>query len=545
MDVIYERLKLNNIVSDNEEREHCLKTLNEILQSPDRDYETYLSSQALDQTIVEEIGEIDAELSILEKKLKKILVQNKEMVSTQILDETLNESLLHQLHEDLEQLWEMDPQNIQGNSNISPEKKDEQLISVDELLETDDTTKMDSQSFSSSHTNNKPKDDFHIALDKLRERINKKKHKEEMQENLTFILINLQNITDLMELPFLTRTCIRTGHYQEAIMIFSYCKSLKTKFPDSDIVKGIFNNVLNEISNTMAVGLVKLLTTNLSVNSIKKILNYLSVIPPFDVKGSNALLNVYLSMRYEFIRSEILSYSLDTHTEMNDSLVEMIIKRKIEVVREHLYSSLNIYSQTFSIESIPILIPLIKDITDKLIPSKDRKNIKDTITANNILKDEDGSAQNENTEEQPVQNESEKISPTQSNAVSGDDNRNVKTKETKHDNIATKDKEDEEEEYDLIPQFQLQTNMVDTNPLMLQMVNKCVNCLLEEFKNVSTEILNNSICLQLIYCSFRLNDLNINYHYCFLNRLFESRLFTKDQIVQAVKKRAELASRYS
>ena len=91
MNVIYEKLKLDNIASNDDEHEHCLKMLNEILQSPNKDYETYLSSQALDGTIVEEIGEIDAELSILEQKLKKILIQNKEIVSRQILDETSNE----------------------------------------------------------------------------------------------------------------------------------------------------------------------------------------------------------------------------------------------------------------------------------------------------------------------------------------------------------------------------------------------------------------------------------------------------------------------
>lgn len=544
MNVIYERLKLENIVSNNDEREYCLKTLNEILQSSDREYESYLSSQAFDRTIVEEIGEIDADVSILEKKLKKILIQNKEIVSEQILDETLNESLLHQLHENLEQLWEMDPHDTQGNSSVSSEKKDDQVISVDELLETDDATKMDSQPSSILHQNNKPKDDFHIALDKLRQRINKKKNKEETQENLTFILINLQNITELMELPFLTRTCIRTGHYQEAIMVFSYSKSLQMKFPDSDIIKGIYNNVLNEVSNTMAVGLVKLLSTNLSVNSIKKILNYLSVIPPFDMKGSNTLLNVYLSMRYDFIHNEILSYSLDSHTKMNDSLIEMIIKRKIEVVREHLYSSLNIYSQNFNIESIPIIIPLIEDISDKLI-SLEGENMKTTTKINDIVNNEDNGAVEESTEEEIVKSDGGKMSPRQSIEISEENNKKSNDEEVKHNHVEKKNKEDNEIEYDLIPQFQLQTNVIDTNPLMLQMVNKCIDCLIDEFQNISTEILNNSICLQLIYCSFRLNDLNTNYHYCFLNRLFESGLFSADQIVQAIRKRAELASRYS
>lgn len=543
MNVIYEKLKLDNIASNDDEHEHYLKMLNEILQSPNKDYETYLSSQALDGTIVEEIGEIDAELSILEQKLKKILIQNKEIVSKQILDETSNESLLSRLHENLEQLWEMDAQNIQGNSDISGKQKDDQLILVDELLDADDLVKMDSKSSTYSNQNNKPKDDFHVALDKLRERINKKKNKEETQENLTFILMNLQDITDLTELPFLTRTCIRTGHYQEAIMIFSYSKSLKIKFPDSNIVEGIYNNVLNEISHTMAIGLVKLLSTNLSVNSIKKVLNYLSVIPPFDVKGSDALLNVYLSMRYDFIRNEILSYSLDSHTKMNDSLMEMVIKRKIEVVREHLYSSLNIYLQNFDIETIPIIIPLIKDITDKLVPSK-RSNRKATTENKDNQDDQDTSIIRENTDDQFEAEDDEKMSQAQLTDESKDENKEKNNEKLKEEEVRKKHKEDNEVEEDTMQDFQIQTDVINTNPLILQMVNKCINCLIDEFKNVPTEILNNSICLQLIYCSFRLKDLNINYHYCFLNRLFESGLFTADQIVQAIRKRAELASRY-
>ncbi|CAL9732029.1 conserved oligomeric Golgi complex subunit 8 [Monosporozyma unispora] len=510
MNVIYDKLELDNIVSGNKEKDECINILNDVLQSKDKDYETYLSSQALEGTIVEEIGEVDAKIAILEKKIKNVLIQSKEVISDNLLDETSNETLLNQLHENLEQLWEMDPQSIQKDASNGEEEEDETLLSVDEILGMGNQSKSTITTTTSSQLkkdNSISKDEFHIALDKLRQRVIKKKNQEETQENLAFVLNNLQNITDLMELPFLTRTCIKTGHYQQAIMLYTYSKSLRLKFPDSNVMDSICDKVLNEINTTMLTGLVKLLSTNLSVNSIKKILNYLMAIPPFDTKGSNALLNIYLSMRYKFISNKIASYSLD-NKQLNESLLEMTIKRKIEVVREHLYSSLNTYSHNFNIETSKFIIPLNKEIFNKLNPPRVEAKLMDVKT--------------EKIEE-----------PTDV------------SKEEKEEKEEQEKQEEEEEEENTTSQFPIYTAPVETNPLILQMVNNCVGYLLDQFKTVPTDSLNNSICLQLVYCSFRLNDLNVNYHHCFLNRLFESGLFTADQISQAIRKRAELASRYS
>lgn len=522
MDSIYEKLQLDDLIQPSpEEKTQCVDILNEVLQSQDKNYETYLSSQALEGTIVEEISEVDAQLAILEKKIKTVLIQNKDIVSTSLLDETSNESLLSQLHDNLEQLWEMDPQSIE-NKEAEANDKDESLLSVDALLgmETESTQ----NSVSTNH-----KDEFHIALDKLRQRVIKKKqqkNKEETQENLAFVLNNLQNITDLMELPFLTRTCIRTGHYQEAIMLYTYSKSLRLKFPNSHTMDSICNNVLNEIITTMLTGLVKLLSTNLSVNSVKKILNYLMSIPPFDVKGSSALLNVYLSMRYKFITSEISSYSLNDRS-MNESLLEMTIKRKVEVVREHLYSSLNTYSHNFNVERTPFIIPLNENIVLNLNPKKTLQ--KEEKTA--IEEEEKEKEENEDVDIEAKEEDKE---------ISKKETEEETNKENEEEEVKDEVKEEEEE-----GTFPIHNTPVETNPLALQMVNNCIGFLLDQFQNVPKETLNNSICLQLVYCSFRLNDLNVNYHHCFLNRLQESGLFSASQIAQAIAKRAELASRYA
>ena len=75
---------------------------------------------------------------------------------------------------------------------------------------------------------------------------------------------------------------------------------------------------------------------------MKKILKYLAAIPPFDNKDSSALLNVFLSVRFRFIQKEVASYSLKIDPP-NESLLEMMVKRKIEVLREHIYMSLNVF----------------------------------------------------------------------------------------------------------------------------------------------------------------------------------------------------------
>lgn len=553
MNVIYDKLQLDSIVSDNREKAHCLEILNEVLQSKDRDYETYLSSQALDGTIVEELGEVDAKLAILEKKIKSVLIQSKDAISDNLLDETSNETLLDKLHENLEQLWEMDPHSIQKDSNDKGNDNDDEgeedgSMSVDELLGigSESQTNISKPSSHLKKGNANSKDEFHVALDKLRQRVIRKKNQEETQENLAFVLNNLQNITDLMELPFLTRTCIKTGHYQEAIMLYTYSKSLRSKFPDSKVMDSICDKVLNEISTTMLTGLVKLLSTNLTVNSIKKVLYYLMAIPPFDEKGSDALLNIYLSMRYKFISNEIASYSLD-NSQLNESLLEMTIKRKIEVVREHLYSSLNTYSYNFNIESSKFILPLNQDIVDKLNPPKlvgkpiealsegkgtevNDTAVKGTEVKYTEMKDtEVKDTEEQYTEEQDTEGKDTEMKATEEKV------------ETKEETTGKEKKEDEEEE----SHFPIHTTPVDTNPLILQMVNNCVGFLLGQFQKVPTEVLNNSICLQLVYCSSRLNDLNVNYHHCFLNRLLESGLFTSEQISQALRKREELASRYA
>lgn len=438
MDVILNELLTSqeNEVISSTDKEKYLEILEASLQSETKNYDDYFSSRPNPGSIVEEIAELDAHISTLERKLRKLLVDNKDLVLTDIFSSDGNEKL-SEIHKELEQLWEIDNDRVDTEQNGDPE------LSVEEFLEQNTDVK-------------KQDDQFHIALKKLKERSTKEKDDHDFSGNLTLVLENLNNVTDLMELPFLARTCIRTGHYQEAVMVYTYSKSLLSNFPNSSIVRGICANVSKETTTTMLTGLVRLLSTNVTVISLKKILNYLVSIPPFDNKNKDALLKIYLHMRFNFINGEQGSFSLSEHGG-NDSLIEMMVKRKIEVLREHIHVSLSVFVDTFQIETQPLYIPLGGDLSQES-----------------------------------------------------------------------------------------QEKQTDTNLFMLEFISNCVNSLLNDLREAQLqEKLGESVCLQLVYCSFRLQDLNFNYHSLFLNKIYESGLFTVEALRNAIEKRRELQSKYS
>ena len=513
------------------DRAYYLQVLEETLQSETRDYTKYFSSRAVDGSIVEDIAELDAEISILERNVKSVLVSNKDAVKQELFSKSEGVVMLEEIKESLEQLWEID--NSENKSGVKKTGESNDELSIEEFLESKDqelmvdgsgsgskmSTGKDNESGSSSSRAD-GNDEFHKALRQLRSRVSQGASNYNGSTNTTTatnrlysgsnglasVLENLPSIIDLMELPSLARICIRTGHYQEAIMLFTHTNTLRLKFPESVIVDKICDSVANEITTTMQTGLVKLLATNLSVNSMKKILKYLGSIPPFykqtnlaswgktdsidsnNQKIDDSLLLVFLEMRARFIEGEVMSYSVDNSSSSSsstssepssESLLEVVIKRQIEVIREHIYMSLNTFMKSNEVNLTPILIPINKAFLQTEI-----------IT----------------------------------NASDGK------------------------------PFFEFHNSQTPTSLPMLQFVNRCLSFLLSQIKSQikqnkqgssPTRTNTDSICLQLVYCSFRLNDLNPNYHNLFLNKILETELFSVEQIVGGIVKRCELASRFS
>lgn len=445
MDLVLETVVGRDLVLNEAEKQYSLGVLSEVLQSDARNYEKYFSSSALEGSVVEDIAEVDAQVSAIERRLRNLLVDNKGQVIREALhSDAAIAGRVGEIRVGLEQLWELD------NGNVSK--------SVDRSDTTDFLASLEPVDPQQSR-DSKVEDEFHAALRKLKDRVRRDEgtSQDEVASGLGVVLENLTKVTDLMELPFLARTCVRTGHYREAVLLYNFSKSLRAKFPGSSIVEQIHRNVSEETTLTMLTGLVRLLSTNLTANHLKKILYYLVSVPPFDDRDKTTLLQVYLQMRRVFITQECSTYSLAVERS-NDALREMMIKRKIEVLREHLHMSLSVFSENYETKTTPLWIPLDHALTDT---SEDEKR-------------------------------------------------------------------------------------VPTSPFVLRFINACADQFLQELLDEQLQgTLSDSVCLQLVYCSFRLRDLNHNYHSLFLNKVCESNLFSLQQIKDAIAKRRELASKYT
>lgn len=431
-----------------------------------KDHRLFLSSQAQEGTISGMISECDAEIALIERQIKQILNDNQDQLERELSRRNVHKSIFNELHSHLEQLWELDnPIKQDSTSKVDKDISSLEIGNDNDVLEDNETM-----------------DEFHRAICNLHERISHKNNEMENNDNasnklssgLTTVLENIDPITQIMELPFLTRTCICMGHYQEAIMLYEFTNTLVLKFPNSKIIEKVCENVLLEIQHTMVHGLVNLFNSNLGVNSIKKTLQFLNSIPPFkNNRNNNTLLTVYLQMRTKFIINEIENYSVSSDSaagrmadtknpNLSESLVEITIKKQIEIVREHLYNTISVFMKNFHLDEPKLLIPL-----------------DDTLREQLLLID---------------------------------------------------------------PDWNFNTEPVRTNPVILQHVSLVIESLLNQFPKHD---ISQSICLQLVYCSFRFNDLNSNFHALFLNKIVQSRLSTAQDLAAAIKKRLDLASRYS
>lgn len=566
MDIILQELLPAGDIKTNEQQAYCIKTLEEILQSDKKDYMNYFSSRAESRSIVEDIAELDAHMATLERQVRSLLIENKSYVIDTIMNKSKETMTLEEISNELEQLWELnsssEPQ-VESNEELSNEEHDDKRHSLLEEFLQESSNDINP----STNTNNTKKiedDEFHRALRALRQRVIDKNDnaKSNSNANLTMLFENLTSITDLMELPSLSQTCIKTGHYQEAIMLYTHTMSLKNKFPDSSIIRDISDSVQNAVGTTMLTGLVKLLCTNLTMTSIKKILQYLVAIPPFSENNNQtSLLIVYLSMRLKFITNEIESYSFDIGNK-NDSMLEISVKRQIEVVREHIYMSLTVYDKAFDVSTTDIHIPLRIRPTENQDDSKnDEKDSKDKNKEPENEENKEAEGMNGQTQETGIETIGEEAHDRETETTKSDDDEKTPSEIKSKNDINNPSLEQETKKNDRDPptkNINLETTEVNptndknksipTNPLMLKFVSDCISVLLKElvnFHEYNKNIINNSVCLQLVYCSFRLNDLNVNYHRLFLNKIAETKLFTNDQLQSAIVKRTELASKYS
>lgn len=195
------------------------------------------------------------------------------------------------------------------------------------------------------------------------------------------ILQSIESVMDILELPLLTLACVKQGHYSESLEISSHTKRLSIRYSDIDLVTKIEQDIKLEIKEMLA-GLIRLLRTDLKLSSILKIMTYLKRINPFNSNSDDELKLIYLQLRYQYIWNE-----LQVLAPIRKSNVEKYLKRNIEVVREHCFSTIIAFENIFNSKDLSLIREFILAVVGLLIGvlKQDLPSIEDQTTKENLL----------------------------------------------------------------------------------------------------------------------------------------------------------------
>lgn len=212
------------------------------------------------------------------------------------------------------------------------------------------------------------------------------------------VLLKIDSVLDVLELPTLCRLCIMQGNYHEALEVAMSVKMHAIKFPKLATFKALEQKIDVEL-RVMVRGLVKLLNTNLKQSNILKIFQILnrpdliaiaSQTPENGAQLSpelreRALKIIYLNSRFKFITTEI-----STLKPLLKLKKLTYLKRFIEVYREHLFNSLSIYHAIFRTTKLEsdvdkdhfLVLSYVKSLV-KLLLSEIRQHLPQSSTDEN------------------------------------------------------------------------------------------------------------------------------------------------------------------
>lgn len=310
----------------------------------------------LDPHLAEQLSSNKELRQVAENYLQEILV-NKQLLSTDIftttseLDTDKSKEKTKTITEEIAELESRQRQLDVQLGEITNEHR-ETVIGVSQNLNTA-TSKIETDLELEIETILKSLDDHKITLNSR----NTEKNVRAMSSDNS-ILMNVDSILDIFELPTLCRLCIMQGNYQEALEVATLVKMFAIKYSKLETFRIMQLQIEQEL-RLMTKGIIKLLNTNLKQSNILKIfqiLNRPDIIPVnegFDSTQNNtearekALKLIYLNSRYKFITSEVESL-----TPLLKLKKWTYVKRYLEIYREYLFNSLSIYQAIFGSNSL-------------------------------------------------------------------------------------------------------------------------------------------------------------------------------------------------
>ena len=197
-------------------------------------------------------------------------------------------------------------------------------------------------------------DDFDLSLQRLHDSVpqlegecqnfSTKTHRvQRVRRQAALIQEHQSKILEIIEIPQIMETCVRTGHYQEAMELAGHARTLAAEFKQN----GLLQDIANEVDLVEQHMVIQLLTALRQGSNLPTLLKAVAHLRRLNCMTEDELAVVYLISRAHNFRQHLSQID----SERADSL--RYLRRYIDTFREHVY---DIISQYMALFADPVLI---------------------------------------------------------------------------------------------------------------------------------------------------------------------------------------------
>ncbi|KYR02016.1 oligomeric Golgi complex component [Tieghemostelium lacteum] len=172
------------------------------------------------------------------------------------------------------------------------------------------------------------------------EKFSKESHNlSDNRKSVKNLLDNFPTLLDLLEIPQLMDTCVKSAYYEEALQLEAFAKKLVKQFPSVKIVDVIMNEI-QEIRLSLISNLQQFLSGNTSLTDCIKTIGYLRKLSMYK---ENELKILFLYCREQWFMNQLKS--------INDSNMPSYLTKLTDNCRTNIFDVITQFTAIFSNEA--------------------------------------------------------------------------------------------------------------------------------------------------------------------------------------------------
>ena len=152
-------------------------------------------------------------------------------------------------------------------------------------------------------------------------------------------------VSDLLEIPHLMETCVRNGHYQEALELAGHAKQLSARYVGTDLVDDVANEI-DGIIQLMLTQLLGLLREPVKLPVLVRTIGFLRRTEAIDEQSLGLS---FLASRLFNLRNQHLQIERDQNEPVR------YLRKYIDLYREHVYDIISQFTSLF--DDVDDLVP--------------------------------------------------------------------------------------------------------------------------------------------------------------------------------------------